>query len=138
VLKGLIPAVVATYLFHSQLTAFAVGMAAVAGHCFSPFLRFKGGKGIATGLGALLGSCPLIALSAFGTFLACMVICRYVSLSSIVAALLLMPLGFVFHAEPILIGALGCLMLFIIYRHRKNIQRLVDHTEPKFTLKPSS
>jgi glycerol-3-phosphate acyltransferase PlsY len=135
VLKGFLPAVAAFYLLHSNLEAFGVGMAAVGGHCLSPFLKFKGGKGIATGLGALIGSCPLVAAAALGVFIISMIICRYVSASSIAASVMLVPFGFLFHYEPILNGALGCLALFIIYRHRKNIQRLINHTEPKFSLR---
>ena len=68
VLKGLIPSLCGHLIFHDKQIAFAAGVAAVFGHTFSPFLKFKGGKGIATGLGALLGSSPFVGLAAFSVF----------------------------------------------------------------------
>jgi glycerol-3-phosphate acyltransferase PlsY len=135
VAKGLIPAVAGLFLTHSQEQAFYCGALAIIGHSLSPFLRFKGGKGISTGLGALLGSSPLVALSAFGVFLVCLAITRWVSLSSIVAALALMVLGFVFREPMTLKFAFIALGTFIIVRHIPNIKRLLDGSEPKFTFK---
>ena len=132
--KGFIPAVAAFQLTGSQTLSFWVGMAAVAGHCLSPFLRFKGGKGIATGLGALLGSVPLVALSALGVFILIMILSRYVSLSSLAAATCIVPFGFVFHVEPNVKLALFLLTLFIWFRHWANIKRLLSGSEPKFSL----
>lgn len=137
VLKGLAPAGAAYYLLHgSQTWAFVTGMAAVTGHCLSPFLRFKGGKGIATGLGALLGSVPLVALSAFGVFFLGLVITRFVSFSSLVAALTLVAFGFIYHVPRLVDGSLALLTLFVFYRHRANIARLLKGTESRFSLKP--
>jgi glycerol-3-phosphate acyltransferase PlsY len=135
VLKGLAPALVAYYLLKSQSYSFAVGIAAIGGHCLSPFLKFKGGKGIATGLGAMLGSCPLVALSAFAVFFVCMVFTRYVSLSSMVAALTIIPSGILFKVQEVLLVPYGVLTVFVLYRHRANIQRLLNGTESKFSLK---
>lgn len=138
VLKGLIPAVLAYYLFKDQVYSFAAGMGAVVGHCLSPFLKFKGGKGIATGLGAMLGSSPIVAGVALAAFLLTMILTRYVSLSSIVAALTIVPMGIASHARAELIWAFGALAVFIIYKHRANIGRLQKGTEPKFALSKSS
>lgn len=138
VLKGLIPSVVVLYaakqLGHTepQVYAFCAGLAAVLGHSFTPFLKLKGGKGVATGLGMLLGSSPLVALSAFGVFLVGMFIWRFVSLASILAGVAVPPLGLAFKEPPILIGLYGLLAVFIVYRHRSNIKRLAARTEPKF------
>jgi glycerol-3-phosphate acyltransferase PlsY len=133
VLKGFIPTFCA-YLFcgRSDLVAFCVGMGAVAGHCLSPFLRFKGGKGVATGLGVLFGACPLVAVSAFGVFVLILGFSRFVSLSSIVASVALIPLGVAFHVHAALLWAFAALALFVIYRHRANLKRLREGAEPKF------
>jgi len=136
VLKGVLPAVAGTLIFHSQIDSFLMGMAAVAGHCLSPFLKFKGGKGIATGLGAMLGSVPQVALAALAVFTVVMVVSRYVSLSSIVAALTIVPFGLYFHVAEPLLWSFGALALFIIYKHGANSRRLIGGTEPKFTLSP--
>lgn len=135
VLKGAGPAVAAYYLTSgSQVYAFWIGMAAVVGHCLSPFLKFKGGKGIATGLGAVLGSCWQVALVAFVVFIVCLAITRYVSASSILAALTIVPAGIYFEVQKPVIWALGALAVFVIYRHRPNISRLLAGTEPRFSL----
>jgi len=134
VCKGFAPAATALWLTGSQMWAFWVGMAAVAGHCLSPFLRFNGGTGIATGLGALLGSVPLVALSAFGIFLVMIVITRYVSLSSLIASAFIFPLGLIFHVDHVVNWALAFLTSFIWLRHRANIKRLLAGSEPKFSL----
>jgi glycerol-3-phosphate acyltransferase PlsY len=133
VLKGFVPALVGFYtLGHSQVGAFEVGIAAVGGHCLSPFLRFKGGKGVATGLGVLFGASPLVGLSALGIFAIVLGVTRYVSLGSIVAAISLVPLGLLFRTNAVLLGAFGAMGLFVIYRHRGNIGRLIKGTEAKF------
>jgi glycerol-3-phosphate acyltransferase PlsY len=107
-------------------------MGAVVGHCLSIFLKFKGGKAVATGLGVLFGSCPLVGASALGVFIVCMVICRYVSLSSILASVSMIPFAFLYKLPIPLIYALGGLCLFVVYRHRSNVKRLLHGTEPKF------
>ena len=133
--KGMVPAAIAYSVTSSQGAAFSVGMAAVVGHCLSPFLKFKGGKGIATGLGAVFGSAPFVALGAFGIFLVMIVITRYVSLSSLVATAFIVPLGIIFHIDPNVNWALGLLTLFVLYRHVPNIKRLLAGSEPKFSLR---
>jgi acyl phosphate:glycerol-3-phosphate acyltransferase len=140
VAKGYVPAALAHYAIQkpdflptSQEFAFVVGMAAVVGHCLSPFLRFKGGKGVATGLGAMLGATPWMALTVFGVFLVLLAITRYVSLSSILAVLTMPIFGVLYRDPPSLIIASGGLAAFIIYRHRGNIRKLREGTENKFT-----
>jgi acyl phosphate:glycerol-3-phosphate acyltransferase len=133
ILKGLLPTLAAFYLFHhSSQDAFIVGMGAVLGHCLSIFLKFKGGKAVATGLGVLLGSCPLVGASALGVFVVCFAVSRYVSLSSILASLSLVPFAILFKIQISLVYALGGLGIFVVYRHRANIVRLLKGTEPKF------
>jgi len=117
------------------VAAFAV----LLGHCFPVWLKFKGGKGVATALGVFLGLCPLAALSALLLFLLCAAYWRYVSLGSVAAAAA-MPLLIYFlwapphHAPPIIIdvGTLA-IALLVIYKHAANLRRLVEGTEPRFS-----
>lgn len=132
VLKGVIPAVLAKKFFASNDWGFWVGIAAVFGHALSPFLGFKGGKGIATGLGVLLGSVTLVGLSSFGLFLLIMSLCMIVSLSSVVAALALPVWGFLYHESPMMIGALALMGVYLVSRHKSNFERLRAGTEPRF------
>ena len=112
--------------------------AVLLGHCFPVWLRFKGGKGVATALGVFLALCPLAAGSALLLFLLCAAYWRYVSLGSIAAAAA-MPLLIYFlwaphHAPPISVnmGTLA-IALLVIYKHDANLQRLVEGTEPRFS-----
>lgn len=132
VAKGLAPAWLGSVLLNSSEWALAAGVCAVAGHCLSPFLGFRGGKGIATGLGAVIGASPLVAGVAFVIFVATLIATRYVSVSSLAAAASIAPLGLLFHDPPILVTAYVGLALFVTYRHIPNIKRLREGTENRF------
>lgn len=137
-LKGLIPTLVARAVFpHNQEYWFLSGAMAIIGHSFSPFLKFKGGKGISTALGMTLGTSPFVALSAFALFSLMLGTTRYMSLASIVAVLSTIPLGILFKDSPWVLGGYSLMSTFIIYRHRANIKRLKEGTEPKFSFKKS-
>jgi acyl phosphate:glycerol-3-phosphate acyltransferase len=138
VLKGLVPALVARWIApERQDIWFYAGMAAVVGHSLSPFLRFKGGKGIATALGGVLGSAPLTALSCFAVFTVLLVTPRYMSLASLIAVGTGTFWGYVYKdALAVRVGYV-LLELFVIYRHLPNIRRLLNGTEPKFSFKKS-
>jgi len=117
-----------------MIAAFAV----LLGHCFPVWLKFKGGKGVATALGVFLALCPLAAVGALLLFVVCVAYWRYVSLGSVAAAAA-MPLLIYFlwaprHAPPIIVDA-GTLAiaLLVIYKHDGNLQRLVEGTEPRFS-----
>jgi len=135
VAKGWIPAFTWLQIVGGTSESFAVGICAVIGHSLSPWLRFKGGKGIATGFGALIGCMPAIAFMAFGAFLVTLFFSRYVSLSSLVAAVTLVALTVVFHQPVALQIACAVFAAFIFYRHRANISRLLAGTESKFQWK---
>jgi acyl phosphate:glycerol-3-phosphate acyltransferase len=114
------------------------GFAALLGHCFPIWLSFKGGKGVATGLGVFAALCPLAALSGLFVFVMAVLIWRYVSLGSL-AGTAAMPLLIYFlwapgHAPPLAVtfGTLACAAL-IFYKHKANLQRLSHGTEPKFS-----
>lgn len=118
------------------------GLAALLGHCFPVWLQFKGGKGVATALGVFLALSPAAALAALFLFVLAVSFWRYVSLGSL-AATAAMPLLIYFlwapgHAPPLVItlGTLfACVLIF--YKHDANLQRLLDGTEPKYTLDKS-
>lgn len=133
VFKGLIPPIVAYRLGLGQDAAFFAGIAAVLGHIFSPFLRFKGGKGIATSLGALLGSVPVTALTAFAIFVITVVVWRYISLGSVVAAFLVPVLSYGYGDSLVVTLGLIPIAALLIWKHRANMERLRAGTESKFT-----
>ena len=107
------------------------GLAALAGHIWPIWLGFKGGKAVATGLGLFLGLAWPVGLACFGMFMAVFSLSRIVSLASVVAAIslpLLMAAGSGSNAN--LVVALVAMAL-VLWRHRSNIQRLINGTEPK-------
>lgn len=114
-------------------------MAAVLGHTFTCFLKFKGGKGIATALGALIAFSPFIAGVALVVWLTCMVCTRYVSLSSILAAVGVEAAivyqcagdGAVNGADAVAMGFISLLVVLVIVKHRSNVTRILNGTEPK-------
>jgi acyl phosphate:glycerol-3-phosphate acyltransferase len=130
VLKGFVPAFLAKYYLDSIEWSFFAGLCAILGHSFSPFLKFKGGKGIATGLGALLGSVPAVGMSAFAVFFFFMTGFGFVSLASIFAALSMPVWGFVYQKPITVIVALALLAVYIASRHKANIDRIRNGTEP--------
>lgn len=107
----------------------ACGAAAVLGHNFPCFLQFRGGKGVATTLGALLGSIPASAGLVGLVWLAVFVISRYVSLGSLAAAATIPVSELLLHRSlyEILLGS--CLAILMIIRHRSNVQRLLSGVE---------
>lgn len=116
--------------------------AALLGHCFPVWLEFKGGKGVATAAGMFLVLSPLACLAAIILFVLVVLFWRYVSLGSISAAAA-MPLLIYFlwapqHAPPlaVTIGTVAAVVL-IIYKHRGNLQRLIEGAEPKFSFSKS-
>jgi len=113
-------------------------VAALIGHCFPVWLKFKGGKGVAPALGVFLVLAPLAALGALLVFILVCLAWRYVSLGSVSAAAA-MPLLMYFlwapgHAPPLVVdfGTLFASAL-VIFKHDGNLQRLADGTEPKFS-----
>ncbi len=117
----------------------AVGVSSVLGHTYSPFVRFKGGKGVATSLGVLLGLAPIIAgLSLLG-FILTVAITRYVSLGSMIAASLTAILFWTLPGYPIAFKLFGlACVFFIVIRHRANIRRLLNGTENKISFSTTS
>jgi glycerol-3-phosphate acyltransferase PlsY len=113
---------------------------AMVGHLFTVFLKFKGGRGVATGVGAFLPICWTAVLGALVVWVLVIFAFRYVSLASMTAAAALPPLIYALYAPPhappmeLSVGAVIAAVL-IIWRHRPNIGRLIEGTEPKLKLK---
>jgi len=140
VMKGLIAVMVIApwLLVPVTLTAqLSCGLMAVIGHSFPLFLNFRGGKGVATTIGVLLGAMPLVAGVCLVVWVACFLIWRYVSVGSLVAAVAL-PLAQAAMGQSrseLLLGA--SLALLIIVRHQANIERLVQGTEHRVGSPPT-
>ena len=155
VLKGLIPMLVTMLIVKpdSVLTLWlwlAVGCAAIIGHIFPLYIKFKGGKGVATSFGVALGLWPyytICVLLAFGVWVLVVLIWRYVSLASIaasvafplvlIAAIIVTPDWDFGNLWPILIIAVA-IPIMVIIRHRENIKRLLAGTESKILQAKSS
>jgi glycerol-3-phosphate acyltransferase PlsY len=131
VAKGFVPVIIAINLDFSPLATAWVGIAAFLGHVYSVFLRFKGGKGVATALGVFLALAPWATLVLMLIFAVVVVATRIVSLSSMVAAAAA-PVVFWLSSHPPLWVWMSFLIAgMIVLRHRENIQRLLSGTEPK-------
>lgn len=129
-LKGVAAAWIGTMAGGEWLVV-GCAFAAVVGHCYSIFLRFKGGKGVATSAGIILYLMPRELLIMLVVFLVVVALLRYVSLGSITVAVLLPVLALAMK-EPFELLILCLLMAaLVVYRHRENIQRLRSGTEPK-------
>jgi glycerol-3-phosphate acyltransferase PlsY len=112
-------------------------VAALIGHSFSCFTKFKGGKGVATASGGFLVLMPLPLLCGLGVWLGTFYTARFVSLASMLAATAL-PIAALFFKQPnLLIGLASVIALFVVLRHRANITRLLNGTESRFVKKPA-
>lgn len=133
--KGALPAIISSVILNrgEPVTAIIV-LASVLGHVFTPWLGFKGGKGVATALGGLVVLATKPVLFAFCIWLIVFAIFRYVSLASVVAAVCLVPAVFLFipgksHITVQLVCTAAALL--ILYRHKSNIKRLLTREENK-------
>ena len=132
--KGLIPVLIAAHGFHLPAEyQVGIGLAAVLGHIYSPFVRFKGGKGVATTLGVLIGLNPLIAALSFAVFFTTVWLTKYVSLGSILGAVTQAVLFWLLPRDSYALPVFGTLVAaFVVARHRANIGRLRAGTESKW------
>jgi glycerol-3-phosphate acyltransferase PlsY len=147
--KGFLPVFIAKWLgMPAHLLAF-VALAAVLGHMFTPWLAFKGGKGVATALGVALAYHAPMVVPSLVLFIGLVVVFRYISLGSVLAALTMVPTvaGFfggwfclpaaeTFEMWPIVAWAI--LAFLVIQRHHANIKRLIQGTESKFGVTPKA
>lgn len=114
--------------------AVAAAVAALLGHCFPIWLKFRGGKGVASALGVFLALTPISALALLVIFIIIFAFTRYVSLASIIAAAAFPIFGFHFVAyrTPIVIAGFFFIPLLIIAKHYQNIRRLLSGNENRF------
>jgi glycerol-3-phosphate acyltransferase PlsY len=134
--KGVIPVVLARSLGMSHGVVAAVAVAAIGGHVYSAFLGFRGGKGVATGLGVLVGLAPAAALVSLATFAAAMAISRIVSVASIAAAVSApIAMALLGHPRAYFVAAVA-ISVMIVSRHGENIARLRAGTERRFRARP--
>lgn len=135
ILKGLIPVVFARLLGADLMTVSFACFFAVLGHIYPVFFGFKGGKGVATALGALLGLNLLLGILVLATWIVVARFSRYSSLASIISTAFapfyaIVLVGYVEALPPLFF-----ITIFILYQHRDNISRLIDGTEPKVGIK---
>ena len=118
---------------HPALLATTAAFCAVVGHIFSVWLRFRGGKGVATSLGSFALIVPKSVLCMVGLFLIVVALTRYVSLGSVVAAAFFPIFAWVLHeyVEPAQLALIAGASLLVIWKHRENIRRLGAGTESK-------
>ncbi len=127
--KGAAAVLLAGWWF-GPLAAPVAGVAAVVGHMFTPWLGFAGGKGVATGLGVLLGAAWPVGLAACATWLAVAALSRISSLSAL-AAFAAAPLCAFAFADRWIIAAAVAIAALVYMRHAGNIRRLLAGTEPR-------
>ena len=130
-LKGMIGVYLGMLLVGTSTAMIIGGIVAIIGHSLSLFLKFKGGKGVATGLGVIIMLMPTVSAIVFIIWLVVVMLSKYVSLASIIAAICVPIFAFVL-GMPFEFVAFGVVAaLFVIYRHKSNIGRLMNGTENK-------
>ncbi|HEX2728877.1 MAG TPA: glycerol-3-phosphate 1-O-acyltransferase PlsY [Rubrobacteraceae bacterium] len=130
-LKGLIPVVLARLATDNLWVHAVVAFAAVVGHCWPVFLRFKGGKAVATGAGTSIGLAPIVGLGLFAFWWAVVLVSRYTSLGAI-AVMVVSPFVFLLTGQPlpyVLYTVVGGAL--VLWRHRENARALMNGTERK-------
>uniref|UniRef100_A0A7C2K507 Glycerol-3-phosphate acyltransferase n=1 Tax=candidate division WOR-3 bacterium TaxID=2052148 RepID=A0A7C2K507_UNCW3 len=135
ILKSLIPVILSRKIFSHSVAPYLVWLTAVLGHCFSPYLKFKGGKGVATFFGGLLALQPFTALITFTIWILIIAIWRYVSLGSMVASTLPAVISIIKGEKYEFVAIPAIISIIILYRHKDNIKRLLSKTEHKLKIK---
>ena len=132
ILKGFVPLYIASKFDLKYNDLVILGLVAILAHTFSCFISFKGGKGVATSLGVFLFLIPVITLILLVIFILIVYFTKYISLGSITAAFLLPIFTFFTHRDSYLFALSVIIGIFVIYRHKTNISRLLSGTENKF------
>ncbi len=131
VLKGFLPPLLAARLFGDIRLTLAAAVLAVLGHCYPVYIGFRGGKGVATAMGAFLFLCFPGALAALGVFVVVIALTRYVSLGSLLAVFSFPIWVLVFDRGTEVFYGSAVIALIIVIRHWKNIERLIAGQESK-------
>lgn len=140
VLKGLLPVILAKNFAAESYLPLAVGVTSVVGHMLTPYMKFKGGKGVATAFGMLIGLVPQLVGVAFLLFAIVFALSNYISLGSCsAAAFLAVAVWFPILGNEGAANLPQCILvtfiaLFVIWKHRANIARLLSGTENKIYL----
>lgn len=132
ILKGAMPVWIGTALGLSPTALALVALAAVLGHDFSVFLRFRGGKGVATSVGIALALAPIATVFAMLTWAVMLLLSRYSSLASLLALALLGAFMLVTHQPAAYVVLALILFVLAALKHWENILRLAQGTEPRF------
>lgn len=137
ILKGFLPMLIASKYVTGPFQTVFLGMVIILAHTYSCFINFKGGKGVATSLGVFLFLAPYVILVLILVFFTVFAMFRYVSLASIISAGALPILVFIMDkSNNIYLFVLSLIIgVFVIYRHKTNIERLYRGTETKFKFK---
>jgi len=130
ILKGSAAVLLVRFVTADPRYAAAAGLAAVLGHVFPIFYGFRGGKGVATAVGAFLALAPLATLVCVAVFVLVVALTRYVSLGSLIAIVLLPPVaGLLFRAPRAVVLAAAAIALLIVLKHTENLKRLARGEE---------
>ncbi|MDQ0200016.1 glycerol-3-phosphate 1-O-acyltransferase PlsY [Neobacillus ginsengisoli] len=129
ILKGTLAASL-THFFHLDINPLIAGVFAVLGHTYPIFAGFRGGKAVATSGGVVLYYAPFIFLTVLVVFFISLYITKFVSLSSMLAGVCAVIYAIIIGDIPLLI-VVSFMASFVIYRHRANIKRIINKTEPK-------
>ncbi|MCY8237938.1 glycerol-3-phosphate 1-O-acyltransferase PlsY [Bacillus inaquosorum] len=129
ILKGTL-ATALPFLMHVDIHPLLAGVFAVLGHVFPIFAKFKGGKAVATSGGVLLFYAPLLFITMVAVFFIFLYLTKFVSLSSMLTGIYTVIYSLFVHDKYLLI-VVTLLTIFVIYRHRANIKRIINKTEPK-------
>ena len=129
ILKGFLPVYLGKQLGMGESLLSLLALCAVLGHVFTPWLKFQGGKGVATALGVALAFRASMILPALGVFIVLLLIFRYVSLGSVLAALTLLVVLIWKGATPLVLLLWADIVLIVVAKHHENIRRLLKGTE---------
>ncbi len=131
ILKGVLPVAIALHLALNEFSIACIALTAFLGHIFPVYLKFQGGKGVATMYGVLIPWLPWVAIASFVAWLLLFKATRYVALASILAGAVLPLFAWLLHSSFEAIISCCILGAIMIIRHSSNIQRLIAGTEPK-------
>ncbi len=131
ILKGFLPVFIAYYFIEDKLYVQIIGFFAVVGHIYPVFYNFKGGKGVATALGSILGFDPILGLICLLTWLITVFLFRYSALSAIVSFTFLPVYTWLSYENLAITSIYLFLAIVVIYKHKKNIENLLNNKETK-------
>ena len=135
ILKGTLATLIplfASFFFDIEVSRLIIGVFAVLGHTYPVFAKFKGGKAVATSGGIILGINPLLFIAMILTFILTLYLSKYVSLASMITGIVSTIIS-LFLNDWLLFAMILSLTIFVFFRHKENIRRIKNKTEPKIT-----